>query len=99
MVMRVLIVAAESRKTKDRRFIILHEIDDVLDRSLRLFKADRSSLTSCLCQPSDCSCYSRVAILSGQFLSPFWIDASSSLKSGVPSRCSSFLDLQLPLFL
>jgi hypothetical protein len=43
--MCVLIVAAKSRKAKDRGFVVYHEVDDVLDGPLRLFETDRSSLT------------------------------------------------------
>jgi hypothetical protein len=42
--MCVLIVTTKGCETEDRGFIIHHAIDDVLDRSLRLFEADRSSL-------------------------------------------------------
>ena len=45
MIMGVLIMAAKSGKTENRRFVVHHEIDDVLDRPLRLFEADRSPLT------------------------------------------------------
>ena len=87
--MCILIVAAKGREAEDRGFIIHHAIDDILDRSFCLFKADPSSLVGRLRQSPDRSCQFGIAVLGVRFPLDLWIRAS---------RFWRFADLQLPLF-